>query len=274
MRDYGKVSPQFWIGKTGKALRGNAEAQILALYLMTSPHANMIGVYHCPIAYMAHETGLTIEGASKALRWLIEADFCTFDAEDEYVFVHQFALHQVGESLSVSDKRCKGVENELSKVPKNQCWQAFRNRYAGPYNIQPTQEKTSPSEAPQKPLASQKQKQEQKQNMYAPGDAGCTSADAESNVKTVTARMLVAEGVDKQAADDWLTLRKAKRLPLTPTAWSDTKAEGEKVGLTAAETVAHAVRSNWAGFKSSWYLKDAAQQPPASAGAHGLAGAI
>lgn len=170
MRDYGKVSPQFWIGRTGKALRGNAEAQLLALYLMTSPHANMIGVYHCPIAYMAHETGLTIEGASKALQSLIDADFCTFDADDEYVFVHQFALHQVGETLATSDKRCKGVENELAKVPKNQCWQAFRARYAVPFNLPTAGQNASPIEAPSKPLASQKQKQKQKQEQ-APSDA-------------------------------------------------------------------------------------------------------
>lgn len=170
MRDYGKVSPQFWIGRTGKSLRGNAEAQVLALYLMTSPHANMIGVYHCPIAYMAHETGLTIEGASKALQSLIEADFCTFDVVDEYVFVHQFAMHQVGESLAASDKRCKGVENELAKVPKNQCWQAFRARYAVPYNLPIPPQNTSPFEAPSKPLASQKQEQKQKQEQN-PSDA-------------------------------------------------------------------------------------------------------
>lgn len=168
MRDYGKVSPQFWIGKTGKSLRGNAEAQVLAIYLMTSPHANMIGVYHCPVAYMAHETGLSLEGASKALQCLIDADFCTFDAEDEYVFVHQFALHQVGETLDPKDKRCKGVENELAKVPKNQCWQSFRAHYAVPYNLPLPTQNTSPSEAPPKPLASQKQEQEQKQNIDAP----------------------------------------------------------------------------------------------------------
>ncbi len=168
MRDYGKVSPQFWIGKTGKSLRGNAEAQVLAIYLMTSPHANMIGVYHCPVAYMAHETGLSLEGASKALQCLIDADFCTFDAEDEYVFVHQFALHQVGESLDPKDKRCKGVENELAKVPKNQCWQSFRAHYAVPYNLPLPTQNASPSEAPTKPLASQKQEQEQKQNIDAP----------------------------------------------------------------------------------------------------------
>lgn len=179
MRDYGKVSPQFWIGRTGKALRGNPEAQLLALYLMTSPHANMIGVYHCPIAYMAHETGLTLEGASKALQSLIDADFCTFDGVDEYVFVHQFALHQVGESLAPSDKRCKGVENELAKVPKNQCWQAFRARYAVPYNLPVPGQNASPIEAPSEALRSQKQKQEQKQNYSSPIGDGDKSADAD-----------------------------------------------------------------------------------------------
>ena len=84
--------------------------------------------------------------------------------------------------------------------------------------------------------------------------------------------MLATEGIDKQAADDWLTLRKAKRLPLTPTAWDDTKAEGAKVGLTPAQTVAHAVRNNWAGFKASWYTKDHPTGAPQSAGI--FAGAI
>lgn len=168
MRDYGKVSPQFWVGRTGKALRGNVEAQIVALYLMTSPHANMIGVFHCPIAYIAHETGLPIEGASKGLQSLIEADFCTYDTDLEMVFVHEFASHQVGESLDPNDKRCKGVENELAKVPKGQCWQAFRARYAVPYNLPNLVPAPSPIEAPSEPLGSQKQEQKQEQKKRRP----------------------------------------------------------------------------------------------------------
>jgi uncharacterized protein YdaU (DUF1376 family) len=111
----------------------------------------------------------------------------------------------------------------------------------------------------QEPLTTNQEPKEKK-------DIG--SAVAELPAKTITARMLMTEGIDKQAADDWLTLRKAKRLPLTPTAWDDTKAEGLKVGLTPAQTVAHAVRSNWAGFKASWYTKDGGQaaQPSLMAG--------
>ena len=81
-------------------------------------------------------------------------------------------------------------------------------------------------------------------------------ADATEPAKTISIKTLIAEGIDKQKASDWLVLRKAKRLPLTASAWSDTKAEGEKVGLTPADTVAHAVSCNWAGFKASWYAKD------------------
>ena len=155
MRDYGKVSPQFWVGNTGRKLRGNVEAQIVALYLMTSPHANMIGVFYCPVDYIAKETGLTLEGASKGLRSLIEADFCTYEEASEYIFVHQFAANQVGEELKPADKRVQGVINELAKVPKGQCHQAFTARYAAPYNLPVQAPKAkphrSPSKAPSKP---------------------------------------------------------------------------------------------------------------------------
>lgn len=163
MRDYGIVSPQFWVGKTGKELRGDVEAQLVALYLMTSPHANMIGVYYCPVEYIAKETGLTLQGASEALRRLSSKDFCTYESETEWIFVHSFAANQIGESLKAADKRVLGVGNELAKVPKGQCWQAFRARYAVPYHL-PIPGGT---EAPPKPLRSQKQDQKQEQDIPA-----------------------------------------------------------------------------------------------------------
>lgn len=73
MRDYAKVSPRFWLGETGKELRkAGAEAQVVAFYLMTSPHANMLGLYYLPVLYLAHEnrawSGRGFEGASKGCR--------------------------------------------------------------------------------------------------------------------------------------------------------------------------------------------------------------
>jgi hypothetical protein len=162
LRDYGTVASQFWVRGTGKELRGDTAAQVVALYLMTSPHANMIGVYHLPTMYLAHETGLTEEGAMKALQRLSEKDFCTY--EDEWVCVHNFAANQVGETLKPEDKRVKGVINELAKVPSGRCREAFVSRYQAPYSLP-----TSPSEAPSKPLRSQKQNRSETEPEPLPG---------------------------------------------------------------------------------------------------------
>ena len=69
MRDYSKAEPKMWHGATMKALRRRGpEGVIVALYLMTSPSSNMLGLFSQPVLYMAHETGLGFEGASKGLQ--------------------------------------------------------------------------------------------------------------------------------------------------------------------------------------------------------------
>ena len=68
----------------------------------------------------------------------------------------------------------------------------------------------------------------------------------------VSLQDLVDEGVDRQHATDWLAARKAKRLPLTPTAWEDTKSEAIKASLTPQDAIARAAKNGWAGFKASW----------------------
>lgn len=164
MRDYAKVAPQFWTGATGKAIKAaGPEAVIVAMYLMTSPHANMIGVYYLPTLYLAHETGLGVEGATKGLARCIEAGFCTYDHASEYVFVHSMARFQIAESLKPEDNRCKGVRNELLRVPNPLLRKAFFDIYAAafslPIDLVP--------EAPSKALGSQEQEQEQEQESGA-----------------------------------------------------------------------------------------------------------
>lgn len=146
MRDYGKISPKFWIGKSGKAMRGDMEAQIVALYLMTCPTSDMTGVFHCPLMYIAHETGLGLEGATKGLTSLIGFDFCTIDEDTDMVFVHEMAKFQIGEELKVNDNQVKGVKKAyLSMTGKIK--EAFFARYKDAFHLLDR----SPSEAPPKP---------------------------------------------------------------------------------------------------------------------------
>lgn len=163
MRDYGKVSPQFWIGGTGKLLRGNTEAQVMALYLMTSPHASMTGVFHCPVIYMAHETGLSSEGASKGLASLIDVGFCEYDEASESVFVINMAAYQIDDSLKPDDKRVLGLRKEVEKMLPTRFQKRFVEVYGERFHLSKPGRNTSPLEAPYKPLPSQEQEQEQEQ---------------------------------------------------------------------------------------------------------------
>ena len=165
MREYSKVYPRYWQSGTGKSLRGDMEAQLLSLYLMTCPHANMIGVFHCPVMYMAHETGMTHEGAYKALQRLIEVGFCTFDGDDEVIWVHEMAAHQIGTSLSVKDKQVLGIAKQYAQITQTQIRRGFYERYKAAYHLHEEEKTASPLQAPCKPLRSQEQEQEQEQEL-------------------------------------------------------------------------------------------------------------
>lgn len=131
MRDYARIGPQFWIGKTGKELRKRgAECQVVAMYLISSPHSNMLGLYYLPLMFIAHETGLSIEGASKGLRSSIEAGFCAYDDDSEMVWVYEMAKYQIGDSLKPADKRCLGVQNEYNSLPDNPYLSGFYEKYS------------------------------------------------------------------------------------------------------------------------------------------------
>lgn len=164
MRDYSKIGPKFWIGATGKRLReAGMEAQIVAMYLLTSPHANMLGLYYCPLMFIAHETGMGIEGASKGLRSSIEAGFCQYDEASEVVWVIEMATYQIGESLSAGDKRVKGVQNEYDSLPGNPYLTPFFDKYGHAFRMAFCRGEASPIEGASKGHRSQEQEQEQEQ---------------------------------------------------------------------------------------------------------------
>ena len=158
MRDYSKVSPQFWIGSTGKKLRSKGiECQLVSLYLMTCSHANMLGLYYLPKIYISHECGLTLDGASKGLNSAIEAGFCSYDDHSEMVWVYEMATYQISEQLKPEDKRVLGVQNEYNNIPECPYLLEFFNKYKSQFCMTLARG----NEAPTKPLASQEHEQEQ-----------------------------------------------------------------------------------------------------------------
>ncbi len=162
MRDYATVAPQFWLGKTGRELRKKgAEAQVVSFYLMTSPHANMLGLYYLPILYIAHETGLGFEGALKGLKSAIEAGFCSYDEDTEMVWVHEMAAYQVGKALKPGDNRCAGVRSEYASLTENPFLSSFYERYKNDFHLNIKRETRQVLKGASKGLRSQDQEQDQ-----------------------------------------------------------------------------------------------------------------
>lgn len=164
MRDYAKISPQFWIGKTGKALRKHGlEAQLVGLYLLTNPHSTMLGMYPLPVIYIGHETGLGFEGASKGLQCCIEAGFCKYDEDSEVVWVIEMAHYQIADSLNVNDKQCKGVQKAYDEVIENPFLSEFYEMYSADFHLTHKRGDESPSKAPSEALASKEKEKEKEQ---------------------------------------------------------------------------------------------------------------
>lgn len=274
VREYAKVGPKAWQGATFKALRKKgAKALLVGLYLMTSPSSNMLGLYSQPILYMAYETGLGEEGALEGLRDCIEAGFCSYDTETEMVWVHEMARYQIADELKATDLRCKGIQKDYDGLPDNPFLGPFFDRYAGAFHltrrrsneVRKQEVEQAPTQAPLEPLRSQEQEQEQEippATRVPPAGAGKASKD-------LSVQDLVAEGVDAKVAADWLRIRKAKKAPLTQTAWDGVKREAATAGMSPAEAVKLACESNWQGFKAKWLTGD--RQPHAHANGTGMA---
>lgn len=186
MRDYSKVVGTFWTGETGKALRRRGpEAVIVAAYLMTSPHSNMLGLYYQPLLYLAHETGLGLEGASKGLTHCVEVGYCDWDQDTEMVWVREMAKFQIGKELKAGDNRCLGVQREYDALPNCPFLGPFFDRYAAAFHMKSRRSTEGATEAPSKPLGSQEHEQEQEQEQEQASLPAVDAADAASSAGKV-----------------------------------------------------------------------------------------
>jgi len=166
VRDYATVSPTFWTGRTGRSIKAKGpEAIVVAFYLMTCPLSSMTGLYYLPLPTLAHETGLPLEGASKALRSLSEAGFAAYDEANEVVLIREMARYQIADTVEPKDNRHKGIVRDVRRYTHSPLFSEWFERYRLPFNLPefeaPKPIAASPSEGATKPLRSQEQDQEQ-----------------------------------------------------------------------------------------------------------------
>jgi hypothetical protein len=126
--EWSKMSRSAWIGKTGRALRGKIEGQVLFGYVVYNTHMNMWGLYYLPKLLIAHELGHPMKVIEKGLKDLAEARFAYYDNETEYLFVVEMAHIQVGE-LKDKDTRISTANKYYASMPDNPLLGMFYDRY-------------------------------------------------------------------------------------------------------------------------------------------------
>ncbi|RPD86299.1 helix-turn-helix domain-containing protein [Neisseria weixii] len=144
--------------------------------------------------------------------------------------IYHLTLEQKGESAALMGESAAPYEGE-SAAPKpvnNQSYNQSMNQYSNAHAEACAAEPAAmPSE---KTAAKRKTKNRQAEDLA----------------------LLAEYGVSGQTAEDYLTIRKAKRLPLTKTALSQIQTEADKAGLTVEQAVLYTIGNGWAGFRAEW----------------------
>lgn len=289
MREYGVVSPMFWIGETGRALRKNPDAQRVAIYLMTAPSSEMTGVFYCPLSSILNDVGIfetpyktltsssegalegvysPLEGVKQAILTLMKLDFCFYDFESEFVFVKEMARWQIGESLKEKDNRVVGLRKYVKSMPKPIAAR-FIERYNEDFKlgfdledyVECHKGKPSPSQTPSKPLARgyieplRSQEQDQEQDISTNVDKKEKYKKEKKSSKSKIVLDKPEDVSSNQIWVDFLALRNARHAPLTETALNIIRKEAHKAGISLEQALETCCMRGWQGFKAEWYLK-------------------
>lgn len=112
MRDYGKIYSAIWSSADFRAL--TEDGQKLALYLLTSGHATMLGCYFLPDGYICEDIGWSSERVRGAMADCIAKCFVERDVTTRWVLVVKFLRWNKFENTKVA----VGARNRFDAVPE------------------------------------------------------------------------------------------------------------------------------------------------------------
>jgi hypothetical protein len=87
MREYGKIYATFWSSEDMRSL--TEDGRMLAVYLMTCPHGNMLGCFRLPDAYVAEDMQWDPERVSKGFEELFRKGFAYRCERTSWVFIRK-----------------------------------------------------------------------------------------------------------------------------------------------------------------------------------------
>lgn len=116
MRDYGRVHTSFWTSETTRSLSEDGRA--LALYLLTSPHSTLAGVFRLPDGYVCDDMQWTSQRVSKGFAELLANGFANRCETTKWVLICKYLQWNIPENPNQKKSAAKIVD----LIPKQCSW--------------------------------------------------------------------------------------------------------------------------------------------------------
>lgn len=143
MRDYGKVHTSFWASETLRDL--DADAKLLALYLLTSPHTNTIGAFRLPDAYACEDLGWDAKRFQNGLETLSACGFIRHDRATRWVWIVNWLKFNEPANPNMW-KACRRMAEAVPALPFRS--EILRSAGVSETVVQPLGNAPSPSPSP------------------------------------------------------------------------------------------------------------------------------
>lgn len=114
MRDYGRVYSSFWQSQDIREL--SEDGRTMAIYLMTCPHANLIGCFRLPDAYAAEDLQWSSERVREGFADLESKGFATRDDNSKWLVIHKYLKWNAFENGNVAIAASKAFD-QVPQIP-------------------------------------------------------------------------------------------------------------------------------------------------------------
>lgn len=127
---YTRVESRFWQDEKMRTV--SADARYLMLYLLTSPHRNIMGFYFLPPPYACFDLGWDEKQFAKGLQELLQIAVIKYDQQAHVILIQNYLKHNPLENPN----QVTSAIDRLEEIPQTQLFQAFSDvlkQYSKPF---------------------------------------------------------------------------------------------------------------------------------------------
>ncbi|KAA0888808.1 hypothetical protein [Oryzomonas rubra] len=165
MRDYGKLHTSFWTSIDIKGL--SDDGKLLAVYLLTCPHTNLIGCFRLPDGYVSEDLDWPSERVTKGFTELSAKGFVKRCPTTKWVLISKFIKWNEIENPNQAKSAAKLFTQIPDSTPLKRLAAVALSTFTNKVDRSVLEPFLNPCETLSEPFLNQEQEQEQEQETFA-----------------------------------------------------------------------------------------------------------